>query len=321
MKNIKLLTISIAAYNAEHFLANAVNSCISVSDEIRNQIEIVIVNDGAKDNTLAVANNLRDLWPDTIKVIDKKNGGYGSTINYSLQIAEGKYYKLLDSDDLYNTKELERFVGFLCSTDSDLIITDFTECMPQKKNFVKGIERDESGDIRVSDIDCNLAMHATCYKTEILRESGLMLSEKCLYTDTEFVLYPMKYVNTISYFMCDLYQYTLGEDGQSVSKEGRIKNYKDAKQLSLRMFDFYKCNRAVDFNNLMVEKLFCSYVFALQSIVMGDMSHKKEALEFDDYVKREFKEIYYYKSSRLLSVFRLNRGMFYNLFRAILLKK
>ena len=319
MENSKLLTISIAAYNAEKLVGNAVNSCLFVSEQIRNKIEIIIVNDGSKDNTLGVAHELEKSWPDIIKVIDKKNGGYGSTINCSIKVASGKYFKLLDADDLYDTNELEDFVNYLEKAEYDLIITDFTECRPKDSTYVKGMPDWTSGEVLLSDIKTNLAMHATCFKTEILRECKLELSEKCLYTDTEFVLYPMCWVKKVAYLECDLYQYTLGEDGQSVSKESRIRNYKDAKNLVLRMLNYYKSNDTGKFDALVMEKLFCSYIFALQSIVMGDLSHKQEALEFDNYIKKNFKKLYYNKSSRLLKLFRVNRTIMYRIFRKRLL--
>lgn len=320
MRDGKLLTISIAAYNAESILQNAVNSCVNISDNKKDFLEIIIVNDGSKDNTSLVAKKFEAAYPDIVKVIDKPNGGYGSTINSSLEIAKGKYFRLLDADDLYDTKELERFITYLQSDDSDLIITDFSECKPTETNIVKGVAGKRSGIIQIEDLDCNLAMHSTCYKTEVLRKSKLHLEEHCLYTDTEFVLYPMSTVKSVSYFECNLYQYTLGVDGQSVSKTGRIKNYKDAINLELRLLDFYKNNKNSEFNSLMLKKLFISYAFALQSTIMGDLSHKKEAIEFDNLIKREFKEIYYYENHRSLKLFRLNRKFMYPFYRWILLK-
>lgn len=130
----------------------------------------------------------------------------------------------------------------------------------------------------------------------------------------------MSTVKSVSYFECNLYQYTLGVDGQSVSKTGRIKNYKDAINLELRLLDFYKNNKNAEFNSLMLKKLFISYAFALQSTIMGDLSHKKEAIEFDNLIKREFKEIYYYENHRSLKLFRLNRKFMYPFYRWILLK-
>lgn len=321
MKNDKLLTISIAAYNAEEILQNAVNSCLAISKKNKELLEIIIVNDGSKDNTLSVAKKFEKTYPDIVKVIDKINGGYGSTINSSLEIAEGKYFKLLDADDLYNTEELDRFIDYLQNEDSDLVITDFSECTPTKTNIVKGVPGRKSGIIKIEEINCNLVMHATCYKTEVLRKSQLRLKEHCLYTDTEFVLYPMRVVKNASYFECNLYKYSLGIDGQSVSKSGRIKHYKDAIDLELRLLEFYRNNKDAEFYSSMIKKLFTSYVFALQAIVMGDPSHKKEAIEFDNLIKREFKEIYYSESQRSLKIFRLNRKIMYPLYRWFLLKR
>ena len=94
---MKLLSISIAAYNAESTLEKCVNSMIE--SRYRRKLEILIINDGSTDNTVKIAKNYENKYPDTVRVIDKENGGHGSTINAGISVATGLYFKIVDADD------------------------------------------------------------------------------------------------------------------------------------------------------------------------------------------------------------------------------
>ena len=87
----KTLSISIAAYNVEEFLKNTLDSL--VAPEIMDDIEVLIIDDGSKDNTAAIGKEFVDKYPNSFKVISKPNGGYGSTINAAIDAATGQYFK------------------------------------------------------------------------------------------------------------------------------------------------------------------------------------------------------------------------------------
>ena len=78
----KIVSISIAAYNVENFLDETLSSlyCPDVLDDI----EVFIVNDGSKDATADIARKYVDKCPTSFFLIDKTNGGYGSTINATM---------------------------------------------------------------------------------------------------------------------------------------------------------------------------------------------------------------------------------------------
>ena len=62
-------------------------------------IEIIIVNDGSKDDTSKIAHEYEEKYPTIIHAVDKENGGHGDAVNVGLDHAEGKYFKVVDSDD------------------------------------------------------------------------------------------------------------------------------------------------------------------------------------------------------------------------------
>ena len=120
----KILSISVAAYNVEKYLVKLFEF-LNISPEVNQKIEVIIVNDGSTDKTLEIANRFKSQYPQSVVIIDKKNGGYGSTINSSIAIAKGKYFKILDGDDWFNKNTLEDFLEFLENEEVDLVISPY----------------------------------------------------------------------------------------------------------------------------------------------------------------------------------------------------
>ena len=119
----KILSVSIASYNVEKFLDQTLESCLV--PEIMDRLEVIIVNDGSKDGTADVAKKYTEKWPDTFILVDKKNGGYGSTVNVGIKTATGKYFRLLDGDDWFDKDGLREFIGILEQAQEDMVIARF----------------------------------------------------------------------------------------------------------------------------------------------------------------------------------------------------
>ena len=89
----KVLSVIVPSYNASNFLKEDIP--FFLDDRVVDDIEIIIVNDGSKDDTLKTAQKFCSEYPETIICIDKENGGHGSTINAGVGIARGKYFKVV----------------------------------------------------------------------------------------------------------------------------------------------------------------------------------------------------------------------------------
>lgn len=75
----KILSISVAAYNVAATLCETVDPFIESG--VLDQLDIIIVDDGSKDDTAKIAREYADKYPDSIRLISKENGGWGSTVN------------------------------------------------------------------------------------------------------------------------------------------------------------------------------------------------------------------------------------------------
>lgn len=235
----KFLSIIIPTYNMELYLKRCLDSLVSAI-EILDNIEIVVVNDGSKDKSLLIANSYKDKYPDSVVVIDKQNGNYGSCINAALKVISGKYVKVLDADDWFNTQAFTKFVKCIESLDVDLVLTDYTKRFENDGKKLKVTYPFVEDKIYTSEIMKNsnfqnMQMHSVTYRTSILKRSSYLQTEGISYTDQEWILYPMKYVENIVYLKVDLYQYLLGREGQTMDSKVLYKNIKHHMMIAERM--------------------------------------------------------------------------------------
>ena len=119
-----LLTIVIPAYNISRYIEKLLDSILT--SKKRRSIEILVINDGSNDDTKEKAKRYKQRYPDTINVIDKENGGHGSTINSGVMNASGKYFKVIDGDDWVDTIELDRFIDRLACIEDDMLVCGYT---------------------------------------------------------------------------------------------------------------------------------------------------------------------------------------------------
>lgn len=95
---MKKISVVIPMYNAENTIIRAIKS---VLNQEYNNLEVLVINDGSKDNSQTIVENyiLKNGLNDKIKLINKKNGGVSSARNQGMKFSEGNYIAFLDSDD------------------------------------------------------------------------------------------------------------------------------------------------------------------------------------------------------------------------------
>ena len=225
----KILTITIPSYNVEKYIDKCVQSMLVES--ILDDIEILIVNDGSKDSTPEIARGYVEKYPKTVRLINKENGGHGSTINAGIREATGKYFKVVDGDDWLNSERLENFIGLLKARDEDVIASNFL-CLRDETYEVlseKYVASDKSLYGTVCDMDKGevkdvIKMHGLTIRTSILKENNITIDEHCFYVDCEYIAYPMPFVKTVYFDDEFIYMYRLGRNGQSMDIRSMQRN-------------------------------------------------------------------------------------------------
>ena len=106
----KKISVIIPVYNAEKYLKRCIESVIN---QTYKNLEIIMVDDGSKDNTQTIGEEYAMKYPGIVRVIKQENGGHGEAVNTGLRNARGLYYKVVDSDDWVEEKSLHEILDKL----------------------------------------------------------------------------------------------------------------------------------------------------------------------------------------------------------------
>ena len=223
----KALTLIVPAYNMERYLDACCRSVV-LSDDLMSRLEVIVVNDGSTDGTSEIAHSFERRYPGTFRVIDKENGHYGSCVNCGLAEAKGEFVKTLDADDSVNTAEFARLLEFLIDGSAsgaldevDLVLSDY--CTVDATGAETSVLKHGEGldvDVGVDEpLERCCFMHMSTFRAQTLRDIGYHQSEGILYTDLEWITYPMLGVRKIRYLPGVVYRSLQGREGQSISRE------------------------------------------------------------------------------------------------------
>lgn len=115
--NNNLVSIITPLYNAERYVGQTIESVIA---QTYPEWEMIIINDGSKDNSLAVAESYATKDP-RIHVFSQPNGGCAAARNHGLREATGRYYAFLDSDDYWDPTFLEEQLAFMAEKNAAIV--------------------------------------------------------------------------------------------------------------------------------------------------------------------------------------------------------
>ena len=124
--NQPLVSIILPVYNAQSHLARCVGS---ICAQTYQNIEIIILNDGSKDQSFPVCEEFRQKDP-RILLVDKANSGVSDTRNLGLKLASGKYVEFVDSDDYLDPDFTERLVAAAEENEADFVIAPYKMVIP-----------------------------------------------------------------------------------------------------------------------------------------------------------------------------------------------
>ena len=228
---MKLLTFTIPCYNSQDYMRHCIESILPGGEDV----EILIVDDGSKDDTAAIADEYAEKYPTIVKAIHQENGGHGEAVNAGIRNATGLYFKVVDSDDWVDWNAYQAILAKLReiaggSVALDMLLANYVyekEGAKHKRVMRQtGFPKDQIftwSDVRHFYKGHYILMHSVIYRTKLLRECGLELPKHTFYVDNLFSYKPLPYAETIYYMDIDLYHYYLGRDDQSVNEKVLMK--------------------------------------------------------------------------------------------------
>lgn len=287
----------------EDYIAHCLDSLLI--EDNRELLDVLVINDGSKDKTSEIAHAYERKYPNVFRVIDKENGNYGSCINRGLKEATGKYVKILDADDRFDTNNFNDFVTFLKGFDVDLILSDFAivDNNGNRTNIKEYHLSDKNNVVSINDICTlpqfiNMEMHAVTYRTEIFHKIGYMQSEGISYTDQQWIFTPMAYTKTAICFNKIIYYYLIGRAGQTIDPKIKIRsitNMSDCLIENVKQFEKRKGFININLTQYLTTRLKLTIRdFYAQCLFNYTQSTKQILLKFDSELQFYSQYIYTY---------------------------
>lgn len=218
--NRPVLSVIIPVYNAEDCLPAALQS---VLDQGVEDIEIILINDGSRDNSLAVCEEYAKKDP-RIKVLDQENGGPGAARNTGLKAAQGEFISFVDSDDALLPGSHKRLLAAAQAHQADVVIAHFNIFI-NNKTLDRGYVL-ENGSVNQQDFLHRLAhrpgsyyysaLWNKLYRRQILADHGLQFDHSYAWgEDFDFNMRFYRHVKQVGFIKEPVYTYERTLKGQT----------------------------------------------------------------------------------------------------------
>lgn len=182
------ISVLVPCYNVAHFVAECL---MSLKVQTLNDIEVICLNDGSTDNTLAL---IRETVADDprFRIVDKPNSGYGATMNLGLKMARGEYIGIVESDDFVEKTMFEKLYSVAVEHELDIARCCFNTLLDGrvKPNRCHFLPKDLTVDPKVAD---NVFRHpptiwAAIYRKDTIERNGIRFMETpgAAYQDISF---------------------------------------------------------------------------------------------------------------------------------------
>jgi len=306
---MKLLSVAVPCYNSQDYMRKCVDCLLQGGD----RVEIIIVDDGSKDNTAAIADEYAQKYPDIVRAVHQENAGHGGAVNTGLAHAQGIYFKVVDSDDWVDVNAFHKILDTLeelikNGSSIDMMISNFVydkvgarhkKTMHYRNAFPVGrvFNWGEMGHLWRGQY---ILMHSVIYRTNLLRDCHLELPLHTFYVDNIFVYVPLPYVKNIYYMDINFYHYFIGRSDQSVNEANMIKRVDQQIRITKFMIDSYQVKTIADRGLRSYMSSYMEIMMAISSIFLIK-AHSPEALD----KKRELwcylksKDVWLYRRIRL----------------------
>lgn len=157
-------SVVMALYNTEQYFEEAIESIINQTIGFEDKIQVVLVNDGSTDSTSELCCRYRDMYPENIAYIKKKNGGVSSERNAGIPYIKGDYTIFFDGDDIWEKHAFSRIEKFFDAHKSEI---DVCSCRMEYTGDYFGKEHPLNFKFKNGSRIIDLEEHPECVQSTI----------------------------------------------------------------------------------------------------------------------------------------------------------
>lgn len=247
------ISIIVPVYNAEKYIGRCLHSLIN---QTLKDIEIIVIDDGSKDNT----NKILQKYKDRIKIIKQKNSGVATARNKGLEIATGEYIYFVDSDDWIEKDTLEKLYSKAIDNNYDCVMCNFWYINDNKK--WSGVVTNKKDILNINDKkDYMIKMFPVIWNKIYKKEKILKFKFKngVWAEDVEYLYRIISNIDNIGIVEDKLYYYYQRESSESRLYDKRVYDYINNFN---GIIEFYKKNNLYDEYKLELEYCYVRYLYA-----------------------------------------------------------
>lgn len=195
------ISVIVPVYNAEEFLEETIESVVNQTIGFKDNIQLILINDGSKDNSEKICLKYKKLYPDNIIYEYKENGGVSSARNLGRKYVEAKYFNFLDSDDKWALDAFKKAYNFFENHYDEIDVLNVRTIIFGGKNYKHPLDYKFNNGARIIDLNneyesIQLGNAACFFKTEALKniyhQTNLITSEDTLFMG-QTVMNSLKY--------------------------------------------------------------------------------------------------------------------------------
>lgn len=277
--NIKL-SIIVPVYNVEKYLKQCIESII---DAYRDGIEVILVDDGSKDESDKICDFFSRKY-DYIKVVHKKNGGLSSARNTGINLANGEFIWFIDSDDYIEKNSIDVIFDRI-KKDTDMIFINYTKFYNNGKTEVYETFS-ESDNLNIKPYkylnslgNISYAAQQFIVKRKLIYDYNLFFSEGIYHEDEEWTPRVVCVAKTFTIIMPAIYNYR-GGNPNSITGMLNPKKVTDKIFISKKMYNRIRKEEISDhMKEFIKSRIAHNYIAALNEYYMYDKNAKSMLLK------------------------------------------
>lgn len=303
------LSIIVPVYGVEKYIDKCLDSLVKQS---LKEIEIIVVNDGTKDNSQKIIDKYVKKYPEKIKSYIKENGGQGSARNYGLEKANGEYIGYVDSDDFVEKDMYKKLYNKAKENNYDIVVCgNYNVSEDYQNKNIDAFINNYNTDLE-NIFFGKMAVWNKIYKRDILIKNKLEFKEKVWYEDLAFTLKAIMNSNTFAFIDEPLYYYLIREG--STMNNSNVKRNLEILEAFDDILSYIKHNKKEEYFDkvefLAIDHIYISAIVRILKANADNKIKKETVNELICYMNKNFPN---YKNNKYINTLSRNRKIIYKL--------